>query len=286
MDGQSALLSNANLVYLKYCTSDGWIGASDAPFSDFSFQLQGRAYVDAAFKTLASDFGFGSAADTQLLFSGCSAGARGALFNTYRVAKLARSLAGSNLSKFGAMYDSAFWIDMEPLVPAATSFKTQVQDAFALFNVSGPGVLDPVCMATYSDAPWKCMFGQYAVATVAEDFMLHSFQYDLFQLSEDEHISGPPKTPSQLAYAEQFRNNTRVMANTDVIFPAKPRTAALLPACFKHCNTGSSTFSTLKTDGVSLEDMTVAWFTGSGATPKFVLENCTGLNCGNDCPSV
>lgn len=271
---------------MRYCTSDGWIGGNDAPFSSLPFRLHGRAYIDAAFSTLASDFGFGSVPDTQLLFSGCSAGARGALFNTYRVGVLARALAGAHLSKFGAFYDSAFWVDLIPLVTSETSFATQVQDAYALFNVSD-GVLEPACLAAYADAPWKCMFGEYAIATVSDSFFVHAYQYDLFQLGVDEDLGGKaPTTAPQLAYAEKFRNATRAAAARDVISPARAGTSALLPACFKHCNTGSSTFYTSKTNGVSLEDMVVAWFMGSTSTPAYVVENCAGLNCGHDCPPL
>lgn len=171
---------------------------------------------------------------------------------------------------------------MQPLSPSATPFPTQAQDAFALFNVSAPGVLDPACMAAFASAPWKCMYGEYAVSTVAEDFMLHSFQYDLFQLGEN--VGGVPKTPAQLAYAETFRNRTRAAAQRDVIGPKTGN--VMLPACYRHCNTGGATFSTAQTNGVTLEAAVVSWFSGSGAAPQFIVEDCKGLNCGTDCPPL
>ena len=288
MNASAPLLRDANLVYLAYCTSDAWIGDAARPFSSLDFRFRGREYIDATLATLAADFGFGATAGTQLLWTGCSAGARGALFNTYRVAERVRAMAGANLKKFGALYDSAFWIDEPPLVASVESFMDEARGAYSAFNVSAPGVLDPACVAAHAGADaWKCLYGEYAVATVAEPFLLHSFQYDLFQLGVDEDLHGrAPQSADELAYAEGFRNNTRTAAARDVIAPAREGTAALLPACFRHCNTGGSTFTTATTNGVSLEDATVSWFSGSGAAPQFIVEDCEGLNCGHDCPKL
>ena len=67
---------------------------------------------------------------------------------------------------------------------------------------------------------------------------------------------------------------------------AKAGTAVLAPACYKHCNTQSPTFSTLETNGVSLEMAVSSWFYGTRAVPQFVVEDCAGFNCGTDCPAV
>lgn len=68
---------------------------------------------------------------------------------------------------------------------------------------------------------------------------MHAYQYDEFQLTGDLGIpfSSKPTTPAQLAYTEVWRNLTRTVANADVIGPARSGTAAMLPACYKHCNT-------------------------------------------------
>ena len=122
---------------------------------------------------------------------------------------------------------------------------------------------------------------------VQADFFLHAYQYDLFQLSSDTKVPVPDKTPQQLAYCESFRNLTRASFSQDVVVQNGPgKNAALLPACYKHCNTQGSTFATLKTNGVSLQTAVTAWFYGEGSAPQYNLENCTGFNCGTDCPAV
>ena len=78
---------------------------------------------------------------------------------------------------------------------------------------------------------------------------------------------------------------------------------ALLPACFKHCNTESESFSTLATAGVTLEDVVVTWLqqqqrVGQEEVQQLqqqqeqeqqqtvIIEDCYGFNCGHDCPQV
>lgn len=114
--------------------------------------------------------------------------------------------------------------------------------------------------------------------------MVHVYQFDAFQLGEDIGTS-PPKTPQQLAYANTFRADVRASASSTILTPARAGTAALLPACYHHCNTGGSTFTTAKTNGVSLEDVVSGWFGGLPAAGKFVMEDCNGFACGQNCPT-
>jgi hypothetical protein len=272
--------ANVNTIYVKYCTSDAWFGDNDTPFgSSLSFPYHGRAVIDALFTSLVRDQGMGGGA--RVLFGGCSAGARGALFNLARVSTTLLALPGGVVSWVGGLLDSAFWIDMQPLDNAAMPFATQVQDAWALFNASAPGVVGASCAAAYSgDNAWKCLMGQYAFQYIDEPFFQHSYQYDLFQLSED--VGHEPSTPTELAYAEKFRNITRTAAETDVILPAKKDTGGLYPACYHHCNTMGSTFSTAHTNGKTLEESVVDWWFNGVQT--FSMENCRGFKCGTECP--
>jgi hypothetical protein len=62
------------------------------------------------------------------VYSGCSAGARGALFNSYHVStQLLPVLTQGNLVRVVLLLDSAFWLDLAPLVPMKTPFQTQVR---------------------------------------------------------------------------------------------------------------------------------------------------------------
>jgi len=113
---------------------------------------------------------------------------------------------------------------------------------------------------------------------------------------------------SNVTLHQVFRNDTRAHAET--LAAAWPQgSMALLPACFKHCNTESESFSTLATAGVTLEDVVVAWLQQQEEEEKqqqkqheqhqqeqqqheqqqqqtVIIEDCYGFNCGHDCPQV
>ena len=195
-------LSSSNQIYLMYCSSDGYAGNSDNK-NAAGFYFRGKEIVRAVIADLAQRHGLGSLNYAEFIFSGCSAGARGALFNAAAVAK---QLLPLNVGRFGVLLDSAYWQDVLPS-PAKESFAQQAAAVYSLTNASG--TIDPACAAVYSGANgWKCLFGQYAVPTLKQPFLLHQYQYDLFQLGYDLSAS-PPTTPAQLAYAEMFRNSTR-----------------------------------------------------------------------------
>jgi hypothetical protein len=272
------------MVFLAYCTNDGWAGSAAAPLPGFS--MLGRVYVDAVFRELVAAQGLGARAGTRVLFTGCSAGARGALFNTHHVAALLPTLfPAAHLQAFGALYDSAWWMDVAPLSPSAVPFAQQVKDVYALVDAGAPGYLNPACTAAFPAAEgWKCLMGEYATNFTASDYMIHVYQFDSFQLGED--VGHEPKTPSELAYANAFRAALRGSAQNTVLAPARAGTAALLPACYHHCNTQGASFATATTNGVTLQDVVASWFTAlPGGAGQFVMEDCTGFKCGQGCPA-
>ena len=84
--------AGANLVYAGYCSSDAWVGniaAQDATTlkntknvaGTNGWAFKGQRIIEATLATLSTHFGFGAMPKTRLLFGGCSAGARGAMFN-------------------------------------------------------------------------------------------------------------------------------------------------------------------------------------------------------------
>lgn len=285
-------LGNMNLVYAPYCSSDAWTGSISANNIPFGFNFRGRDILDAIIGDLVTTHGLGSQSVTNFMFSGCSAGARGALFNLDRLHGVITSTIpnSKNLAYYGGLLDSAFWMDIQPANASVIPFGTQIQDIYALANSSY--ALSESCLSQFpTDQQWKCMMGEYAVPYLSYPYLLYAFQYDEFQLTSDfGNPSVPNKTPAQLAYDEYFRNITRFSAYKDTITPAKTGTAALLPACFKHCNTQDYHFQTLATNGVTLEQATVNWFWNrqckDSTIPSYIVEDCVGFNCGTNCPQV
>lgn len=97
-----------------------------------------------------------------------------------------------------------------------------------------------------------------------------------------------PTTPPELAYATTFHGDMIAVAQNTTIQPARPDTAALVAACYRHCNTENAYFSGLKVGpaGVSLEGSLVSWFFRDGTAPAYLVDGCAGFNCGAGCPAV
>lgn len=282
-------LADANFVYAKYCTSDAWAGNIASDHVPFRFHFRGHQVVTALFTDLVQSRGLGAKPGTALLYSGCSAGARGVLFNADRVADLVMSLVPPGyLAHFGALVDSAFWVDIAPFNASVVPFASQTQLVYTLANASAS--VSPACSASFPvHEQWKCLFGEFALAHVQSRYLLYAFLYDQFQLTADFGLpfnQPPDKTPAQLLYNEAFRNLTLAFASRDTIGPARPGTAALLPACFMHCNTQGERFETMETEGVTLQRATLSWFFNESSVPAYVVESCKGFNCGAQCPSV
>ena len=245
----------------------------------------GRAYLDAVLGHLVAARGLGAAPATTLLLTGCSAGARGALFNAeFFFARAAALLPPAAALQPAVLLDSHFWMDIEPLLPKITSFRAQVEAVFALVGAGAPGYLNKACVAAFPGEAWRCMFGEFATNYTSQPYFAHMYQFDSFQLTEDEGVS-KPTTPAELDYANTFRAGLRAAAEKTIINPARQGTAALLPACFHHCNTMGPTFSTATTNGVTLEAALAGWLFGlPSGRGRFIEEQCAGFACGAGCP--
>ena len=173
LDSNEPQLAAAHIVYAPYCSSDGWAGsASAAPPTGFAFR--GHDIVEGIFRDLVTSRGLGAVPGTRVMYGGCSAGARGALFNLDHVAlSLLPSIVSpfSNIERIGGLLDSAFWVDI-PQLPSAhePSFEDQARDVLALANASVSEA--SACRAAYPTEGWKCIYGQFAIPFVRSDFFL------------------------------------------------------------------------------------------------------------------
>jgi len=238
--------------------------------------------VRALFADLVAARGLGGDAGTRVLYGGCSAGARGALFNADAVrAGLSASAVAANITRFGTLLDSAFYQDIEPYDTALPSLMTIAAAAVQLHG-SAAGAM-PACAARFSGADiWKCFFGCYTVPFLEAPYFLHQFLYDSYQLDKNG-ATGTPKG-AQVAYDEDFRNLTHTYARLDVdVRPGRDH-AASLPACHRHCNTlTGNTWSTNTVQGHTLEAAVASWFFSDASVPNFLEDTCGGFSCGPGC---
>jgi hypothetical protein len=139
--------------------------------------FKGQRIIEATLAVLVAHMGLGapSAGTSRLLFGGCSAGARGALFNADFLAPMLPPSV-----ELRVFLDSPLWVDIEPLNLGTVSLQTQTQSVFALVNATAR--LDAACVATFPGVEgWKCLFGQYRVPFLRVPFLMSASQFDKYQ---------------------------------------------------------------------------------------------------------
>lgn len=136
---------------------------------------------------------------------------------------------------------------------------------------------------------WKCLFAEYALPHVHEDYFLFSYLDDSFQLHTDLHTK-PPFGPNQLTFARTLaaRINHTLMA------AAVAGKAVHAPACYGHCVIEQlGHFENVSAAGATVAQFFTAWLSqpkanstlSPYAVPKAAVDRCTTFNCGRGCPT-
>jgi hypothetical protein len=156
----------ANMVYVRYCSSDAWMGNAVA----WEEQFRGAPTVYAVFTDLLNNMGL--AAGAKLLFGGCSAGARGAMVHLDNVVAM---LAQEGIEARG-MLDSGLWIDVQPVTNTGMggTLLDQAEYVYGFANTSS--VIPADCAAAYPGQEYKCLFGQYRMPFVKSDYFISMSQ--------------------------------------------------------------------------------------------------------------
>mmetsp|Transcript_1945 Transcript_1945/g.4410 ORF Transcript_1945/g.4410 Transcript_1945/m.4410 type:complete len:951 (+) Transcript_1945:90-2942(+) len=261
-------LAGANLVYLRYCSSDAFMGDS----TKWGFQFRGYRTVRAALKHLVQKQGFEST-DT-LVLGGFSAGARGAMAHLDTVREVLPT--GANIVGF---LDSPLYLEFNGFTKLASE-SSQATSAYVAKQLTEP------CVGEFGEAGrWKCTFGQYRVPMLKENFMIIASQYDQYQLHLHRNDTSLQKT---------FALSTRKLLHS-----LGGNAAVYSSACFSHAVSTHFRFSQelvlasgagsclIHSGGPnhspsSILNLSLAAF-ASGNSPPRVLETCSGLNCGVNC---
>ncbi len=270
----------ANKFYVGYCSSDAWVGDEQKGPDTFGLAFRGQRIISATLKVVVTKFGLGSTPGQRLLFAGCSAGSRGAMFTIDYVPGMLRDLGvPEGYVQLQGLFDSPMWVDVDPITGVngpIVPLQEQTQAILALVNATGR--LGPTCMAAFQPADWwKCLYGQYRLPFVQTPYALNAAQFDKFQLPYNEG-GDPPYDAMGLAYAAGFQTAVR-SALAPVPTTAQPGSAVFSAACFHHCVTQEPSFWAIKVYNVSFKDLSAAWFFQDEAPLKYV-EACDGFKCG------
>ena len=262
--------SNANLAWVKYCSSDSWFGDAGPSAATVGYSFRGSRIISAAVDGRRKFNGMGSTPGAQFLLAGCSAGGRGVMGSLEAVAQ---QLEGSGIEIKG-MIDAAAWVDIPPPPWEAGLMSLQTMTA-QVYAFSAPPI-PPSCAAKYPGEEWKCIWSSYRLPLITVPYFLNAAQFDAFQLMYDMD-NAAPTDGAQFAYVDSFQNATLKL------FAELPETAAILSsACSIHCLSGNADFYNCTVDGVSMEQAVDVWFFG-GKDGWRLIEPCRGYDCTNRC---
>ena len=167
-------------------SSDAWAGDAGAESNSWGFVFRGQRILEAIFAelregvsvttssllhfanhthtTVSSTQTYALTASSRVLFGGCSAGARGAMFNLDYV----QAMLPPGAPPVVGFLDSPLWVDVQPAQASITPLENETQAVFALVNATAR--LGDACAAAYPGAEgWKCLYGQVRRAVCACD---------------------------------------------------------------------------------------------------------------------
>uniref|UniRef100_A0A7S4H9U1 Pectin acetylesterase n=1 Tax=Guillardia theta TaxID=55529 RepID=A0A7S4H9U1_GUITH len=269
-------LATANKVYVPYCSSDAYVGDAQASDATYGWHFRGQELIRATLKEISRAHGLSKG--HTLIFGGCSAGGRGAMFNLEYLPEFIPQGV-----KIAGFFDSPMWVDMEPLDAGAVSFQTQTAAVFKMTNAQSRMGTRCASIYTKESEQFKCLFGEYRAPTIDLPFLVAASQYDSFQIRSNTGVS-PPYDADQLAYVERFRQRVQqAMMRLNV-----SHVASFAYSCYGHCISEGKTFWTQQvTIGgtkKSLYDVTSEWMRKQ-LEGEQVIDKCGGFDCGCSCNS-
>jgi len=314
--GATPALVDAGHAFLKYCSSDSWLGNSSQVWRGSPFFFHGAAILVEAVNALLAR---GMNKAKLVLFSGCSAGGRGALYNLDGLCKMVRS-ASPSVRCFG-LGDAAWWMDSVFLPHGEFQSALRQTAAHARQVWGGSWISQPLwrCrqqMGTRSLtfptegslATWspnithfdRCMFGPALAEHLETPTMLAISLNDWFQfdyLAKNYHsiyFGGPHGGPlSQVdlqmmgALREEFQGSLKKWIQGS---PEEPMRMVFASGCFGHCITEGPMFGSLRLregpgKGLSLSEVLSSFLQGHLTESQEFMEQCQcdTLNCSHGC---
>ena len=193
-----------------------------------------------------------------------------------------------NIKRLIGLIDSGEYIDLPLYNPlSSTAMGTRLRDQALGVVKYLNATISKECASFYPNAKEKCLMGETTFRTIRSPFIAHSFQFDSYQNSVN---FGPTVTPSEIernASMKSFENTFRDRTRNVLLNLAENRSFNEFgyhsSACWHHCNTESSSFSTgFFVNGSSLSDVLLN-FLKNNKTNLRVMESCEGIVCGADC---
>ncbi|XP_036803957.1 palmitoleoyl-protein carboxylesterase notum1a [Oncorhynchus mykiss] len=243
---------NANMVFIPYCSSDAWSGASaKTDQSDYAFM--GSVIIKEVVNELLTK-GLDSA--KVLLLAGSSAGGTGVLLNVDRVAEHLESRGHGEIQVRG-LADSGWFLDNKQYrsTDCHSTISCDPTEAIRRGIRYWGSVVPESCRQTHIGEEWNCFFGYKVYPTLKSPVFVVQWLFDEAQLTVDNiHLTGHPVHELQWRYIQNLGNELR---NT-----LKDVPALFAPACLSHEVITRNYWMDIQVKGTSLPRALHCWDRG------------------------
>ncbi|XP_036078586.1 palmitoleoyl-protein carboxylesterase NOTUM isoform X2 [Rousettus aegyptiacus] len=279
---------NANMVFIPYCSSDVWSGASSKSDKN-EYAFMGTLIIQEVVREL---LGKGLSGAKVLLLAGSSAGGTGVLLNVDRVAEQLEALGYPAIQVRG-LADSGWFLDNKQYlhtdcIDTATCAPTEaVRRGIRYWN----GVVPERCRRQFKEGEeWNCFFGYKVYPTLRCPVFVVQWLFDEAQLAVDNvHLTGQPVQEGQWLY---IQNLGRELRST-----LKDVAASFAPACLSHEIIIRSHWTDVQVKGTSLPRALHCWdrslhdsHKASKAPlkgcPVHLVDSCPWPHCNPSCPTI
>ncbi|XP_014842076.1 PREDICTED: palmitoleoyl-protein carboxylesterase notum1a-like [Poecilia mexicana] len=284
---------NANMVFIPYCSSDVWSGATPkTEHSDYAFM--GSLIIKEVVKELLTK---GLDKAKVLLLAGSSAGGTGVLLNVDRVAEQLQAASHRGVQVRG-LVDSGWFLDNKQY--KATDCLDTVSCAPTEAIKRGVrywgGLVPESCRQTHVEEEWSCFFGYKVYPTLKSPVFVVQWLFDEAQLTVDNiHLTGQPLHEAQWSYIQNLGQELRSTLR-DV-----PATFA--PACLSHELITRTHWMDIQVKGTSLPRALHCWDRSLQSTnsshglkkhrtppsrgcPLHLVDSCPWPHCNPSCPTI
>ncbi|KAK3533683.1 hypothetical protein QTP70_023993 [Hemibagrus guttatus] len=281
---------NANTVFIPYCSSDVWSGASPkTDQNDYAFM--GSLIIQEVVKELLTK-GLDNA--KVLLLAGSSAGGTGVLLNVDHVAELLKSL-GHNSIQVRGLADSGWFLDNKQYrcTDCVDTLGCAPTEAIKRGIRYWGSVVPERCRLAHTGEEWNCFFGYKVYPTLKSPVFVVQWLFDEAQLTVDNiHLTGQPVQQGQWRYIQNLGIELR---NT-----LKDVPAMFAPACLSHEIITRNYWMDVHVKGTSLPRALQCWDrslhnslrnnsshrSNPRACPLHLIDSCPWPHCNPTCPTI
>ncbi|KAM6972531.1 inactive palmitoleoyl-protein carboxylesterase notum1b [Aplochiton taeniatus] len=240
---------NANIVFIPYCSSDVWSGATaKSNHSDYAFM--GSLIIEEVVNDLLSK---GLDKAKVLLLAGSSAGGTGVLLNVDRVAEQleARGLPRIHvrgLADSGWFLDNKQYRSTDCLDPVSCAPTEAIKRGIRYWG----GLVPERCRLANIGEEMNCFFGYKVYHTLKSPVFVVQWLFDEAQLTVDNiHLTGQPVHEGQWKYIQNLGSELRSTLR-DV-------PAMFAPACLSHELITRNSWMDIHVKGTSLPRALHCW---------------------------